>query len=293
VNYYPFHIGDYAVHTRHLSLMEDLAYRRLIDWYYIHEKPIPAETQSVARLIGMRDQVAEIDAVLREFFEPNAEGEWVNSRCEAEIARAQAAAARARTNGKKGGRPSESKGSGDQPAKPAAPETKSVPAGGPDKSGSKAPNPKTNPKAKTPRTPRKRGEATGLRFEEFWLAWPKNERKQDRAKCWDHWRRNDLDKAADAILGDVRTKRGTTKWQEGFIEAPLVYLRGKRWEDGVVPEADGGSELPKPKPLPEHGNAAPDAKQTAQMLDATRMSPAEVRAAAARAKALREQREAA
>ena len=96
-------------------------------------------------------------------------------------------------------------------------------------------------KEEYPPTPRKR--AGGQRFEEFWLSWPKNERKQDKAKCLDHWKRHDLDELADSILSDVRTKRGTTKWSEGFVEAPLVYLRGKRWEDGVTPQAVGGSDV--------------------------------------------------
>jgi len=74
------------------------------------------------------------------------------------------------------------------------------------------------------------------RFDEFWLAWPKSERKQDKAKCIAFWKLHGLDQTADAILADVRTKRGTTKWQEGFIEAPLVYLRGRRWEDEVTPD---------------------------------------------------------
>jgi hypothetical protein len=73
-------------------------------------------------------------------------------------------------------------------------------------------------------------------FDDFWMAWPKNERKQDKAKCLDHWKRNDLGSIADRIAADVRIKRGTQKWQEGFVEAPLVYLRGKRWDDGVVPD---------------------------------------------------------
>lgn len=90
-------------------------------------------------------------------------------------------------------------------------------------------------KKNNPHTPRKRGEAAGVRFEEFWTAWPKCERKQDKAKCLAHWKRHDLDTQADAILADVRTKRGTGKWRDGYIEAPLVYLRGQRWLDGVTP----------------------------------------------------------
>lgn len=82
----------------------------------------------------------------------------------------------------------------------------------------------------------------GARFMEFWTAWPKSERKQDRAKCWERWRAKDLDTIADTILADVRVKRGTTKWQEGYMEAPLVYLRGRRWEDGVEPDEGNPGE---------------------------------------------------
>lgn len=95
---------------------------------------------------------------------------------------------------------------------------------------------------KPPPPPRKRVGAAD-RFDEFWTAWPKNERKQDKAKCLQLWRQRTLDEIADAILADVRVKRGTEKWRDGFIEAPLVYLRGRRWEDGVEP--GGGTEPPK------------------------------------------------
>lgn len=71
------------------------------------------------------------------------------------------------------------------------------------------------------------------RFEEFWSAWPKGDRKQDKVKCAKKWMRDSLDLVADVILKDIETKRHTEKWREGFIEAPLVYLNGNRWEDGV------------------------------------------------------------
>lgn len=75
------------------------------------------------------------------------------------------------------------------------------------------------------------------RFEEFWAAWPKSERKQDKVKCAAKWRQHSLDDFADRILEDVATKQLTEKWASGFIEAPLVYLNGRRWEDGVTPVA--------------------------------------------------------
>lgn len=99
---------------------------------------------------------------------------------------------------------------------------------------------KQEQKTETPRKPPKGG---GERFEDFWLGWPKNERKQDKAKCLDHWKRHGLDDLADAILADVRAKRGTQKWAEGFVEAPLVYLRGKRWEDGNTEAAAADEQL--------------------------------------------------
>ena len=75
--------------------------------------------------------------------------------------------------------------------------------------------------------------SAAMRFEDFWKAWPKSDRKQDRAKCLDKWKREKLDRLVDIILADIRVKEQTDKWREGYIEAPLVYLNGKRWEDGV------------------------------------------------------------
>jgi uncharacterized protein YdaU (DUF1376 family) len=85
MNYFPFHIGDYAIHTRHLSDMEDLAYRRMLDLYYTTEKPLPGAEQT-ARLIGMRDYVAEVATVLADFFKEQ-DGVYVQARVEREIAK--------------------------------------------------------------------------------------------------------------------------------------------------------------------------------------------------------------
>ena len=85
MNFYGFHIGDYCSHTRHLSLLEDLAYRRLLDWYYLHERPFNGRSTDVARLIGMREHEAEVEAVLREFFEEVEGRGWVNKRADEEI----------------------------------------------------------------------------------------------------------------------------------------------------------------------------------------------------------------
>jgi len=84
VHFYGFNLGDYLKKTRHLSLLEDLAYRRMLDLYYRDEKPLQGDAAAIARAIGMREQVAEVSTVLGEFFEETSEG-WKNDRADQEI----------------------------------------------------------------------------------------------------------------------------------------------------------------------------------------------------------------
>jgi len=86
MNFYPFHIGDYAAHTRHLSFMEDLAYRRLIDQYYLDESPLKGEPALIARRIGMSDFSSDVQYILETFFDKDGDL-WVSKRCDGEIAK--------------------------------------------------------------------------------------------------------------------------------------------------------------------------------------------------------------
>lgn len=85
--YYSFNIGDYQSHTSHLSEIEDLVYRRLLDWYYLHEIPIPLEIEETARQIRMRSHTESIAIVLQEYFERTDNG-WIHNRANKEIAKA-------------------------------------------------------------------------------------------------------------------------------------------------------------------------------------------------------------
>jgi len=84
MHYYQFNIGDYNSHTMHLSEIEDLTYRRLLDWYYLHESPIPLDLNEVSRQIRMRSHSDCIATVLQEFFERTADG-WIHHRANKEI----------------------------------------------------------------------------------------------------------------------------------------------------------------------------------------------------------------
>jgi len=84
VHYYPFHVADYLTATAHLSPMEDLAYRRLLDRYYSSEAPLPGDVDELARLIRLRGHEAEIRQVLVEFWALTEAG-WTQARAEQQL----------------------------------------------------------------------------------------------------------------------------------------------------------------------------------------------------------------
>jgi uncharacterized protein YdaU (DUF1376 family) len=88
MHFYNFNIGDYTSHTTGLSHLEDLAYRRLLDLYYLSERPFNGCSTDVQREINMRDYPAEVDYVLSKYFE-EIDGCWVNIRADQEIAKYQ------------------------------------------------------------------------------------------------------------------------------------------------------------------------------------------------------------
>ena len=99
MHYYQFNIGDYKSHTEHLSEMEDLTYRRLLDWYYLHETPIPLDENEVSRQIRMRSHTDCITVVLREYFECTADG-WIHHRANKELSKAGDKSQKARESAK-------------------------------------------------------------------------------------------------------------------------------------------------------------------------------------------------
>ena len=90
MHYYSHHISDYMSHTGHLNPMEDLAYRRCLDIYYLHEKPLPEDATEVARLIRMPEHKPEVVQVLKEFFTHDVGTGYVHKRTDEEITKYQA-----------------------------------------------------------------------------------------------------------------------------------------------------------------------------------------------------------
>jgi uncharacterized protein YdaU (DUF1376 family) len=106
MHYYNFNIGDYMKHTLHLTLEEDLAYRRLLDMYYDTESPIPNNIPLVSRRLRMGSEVVE--SVLKEFFEFTEDG-YKNYRADGEIADYHKFLEKQKANGRLGGRPKKGK----------------------------------------------------------------------------------------------------------------------------------------------------------------------------------------
>ena len=206
--WYKFHIGDYLTHTVHLSDAEDLAYRRLLDLYYMSEKEIPLDTESVARKIRLDLDITE--SVLNEFFERTETG-YFNNRCHVEVTKYQHQVENNRQLGKRGGRPSK---------------TESV-------TESKANN---NPKKIQIQN---KNINTSSKFDEFWNAWPSSNRKVAKSECQKKWAKGGLDSVAETIIAQVNKLKVTEQWTGGFEPAPLTYINQRRLEDDAGTPAVG------------------------------------------------------
>jgi len=180
MQYYQFHIGDYTTATVHLSPLEDLAYRRLLDFYYMKEKPIPTDIPWLSRRLRIGSD--EIEYVLGEFFTLTEDG-WENERCNADIEAFNAYKEKQRANGRKGGRPQKN------PNKPTA--NPSQTQAKPKKSLTSNHKPVTNN-----HKPKK--EYT-LQFSELWTAYGMKGSKSVSFKRWESLTEAEKEQAAKAI----------------------------------------------------------------------------------------------
>jgi uncharacterized protein YdaU (DUF1376 family) len=210
--WYKFHIGDYITHTKHISDAEDLAYRRLLDLYYMSEKPIALDVKLVARKIGM--EIEETESVLVEFFDKQDDG-YHNNRADVEIAKYQSQVATNREIGKRGGRPKSLINKGLQTIK-----TESVTES----------DTNTNPKKIQIQN---KNNNISSKFDEFWQLWPSSKRKVAKSTCETKWIKHKLDDVADRIFSHVSALKTSEQWTTGFEPAPLTYINQKRWEDDV------------------------------------------------------------
>lgn len=224
MNYYKRHLGDYARDTGHLSALEHGIYGLLLDWYYINERPIPADKAfRIAK--GNR---TETETVLSEFFTLGDEG-WRHARADREIADYQARAEVNRVTGKLGGRPRK---------------TQTV--------SERKPNGNPNVTLATSHKPQEEQEQrskdlarpSASRFGEFWSLYPVKKGKADAER---KWKARKLDAIADRIMADVRDRMARDRqWRDGYVPHGSTYVNGSGWEDAIV-EARAGPAPPMSK----------------------------------------------
>jgi uncharacterized protein YdaU (DUF1376 family) len=218
MNFYQFHIGDYAAHTRHLNHLEDLAYRRLLDEYYLQECPLCGSAQEIARRIGMNDCSTVVQQVLNDFFEETEFG-WSNKRCDAEIERYQAKQAQQIAAGRASA--AKRKVSNVTPLNKRSTPVQQTFNQSTDVQPTKNHEPITNNK----KTKQKNHEG----FDRFWDAYPRKEAKGAALKAWE----KALTKApADAIIDRVtRWKVSKAFPEKQYVPLPASWLNAERWSD--------------------------------------------------------------
>lgn len=226
--WYKFHVGDYITHTLHLDEAEDLAYRRLLDMYYMTEKPIPNDLAVVCKKVRMDIDVVE--PVLKEFFEPSVDG-WLNQRCEEEIAKYAKFVKDNQEKAKKSVKARQDRAAKKRTSKGSEPTVNQRSTGG-EPAGNQ-----TDTETDTEKEKKNTSSTASTRFDDFWTVWPASKRKVARAACQKIWVDRKLDALATEILGHVRAMKQTQQWREGFEPSPKTYLGQSRWLDGN-PEGD-------------------------------------------------------
>jgi uncharacterized protein YdaU (DUF1376 family) len=203
---YQFHIRDYLTKTRHLSLTEDLAYRRLMDVYYTEENPLPIQPEDCARLVSMREHSDDVARVLQEFFVKSDDG-WRNDRCDFEIEKYHGKAESARRANK------------------AKIEKKTL------KSELKSePFQDVTQKPRNPRTHKPTPIVEG--FDSFWSAYPRKVAKAEAQKSF--IKINPDAEVLGQMIASLAKSRQSTDWLKDngqFVPFPSTWLNQRRWED--------------------------------------------------------------
>ena len=86
MEWYAHHIDDYDADTLLLTLAEDGAYRRLLAWYYKHERPLPCEDDHLAAILRISlDEWLKVSPRIKPMFKANGDGRLHHKRCDEEL----------------------------------------------------------------------------------------------------------------------------------------------------------------------------------------------------------------
>lgn len=226
MHYYQFNISDYQSHTKHLTPIEDICYRRLLDWQYMHEKPISTDITAVCRLLMLRDYPTDVEQVLSEFFILTEEG-WINSRAFEEIEQYIYKSKKASEAGKA----SAAKRSLSKPSTENQQHTLNSEQTFNDRSTTIQPTINYKPLTINQEQPLKPIDQKSGDFDRFWEKYPKKTAKIEAQKAWKK-AKPDLNTVLEALAWQIKSRQ----WLEGYVPNPATYLNGGRWMDTPVNE---------------------------------------------------------
>jgi uncharacterized protein YdaU (DUF1376 family) len=215
MHFYSFNPSAYLLDTAHLTPMQDLAYRRLLDLYYVSERPIPLETELVATRLRLGCELVTV--VLNEFFTRTNEG-YIQQRCEEQIAAYQARCSAARKNGTAGGRPR-----ADNKTELVSKKKQTLTQ---DKANA---NLTSNYKLGTSRV------RTIDQFEQFWMEYPKRIGKGQAVKAF---AKAIKVSGLEEILAGLAKSKNSRQWTENdgrFIPHASTWLNALGWQDEPIP----------------------------------------------------------
>jgi len=97
VHYYQHHIGDFLKDAGHLTNEQLAVYLKMLWRYYLDEKPLADDCESIAFAVGSDEKT--VRQILKHFFELTPDG-WRQTRCDNEIARYHGKSESARNSAK-------------------------------------------------------------------------------------------------------------------------------------------------------------------------------------------------
>lgn len=199
-------------HTRHLTPIEDICYRRVLDYYYLHEKPINLSLDSLARVLLLSKYTEQLTSVMHEFFVFTPDG-FTNPRADKEIKQYQGF----KDAGKRGADKRWAK-AGDSPPNPP-----------PIANNNHKPLTNNHKPVTKVKPSREVALVTDHAFETFWSSYPKKVGKDSARKAW-----NKTKPLLDDVLHALHWQRDSEQWKKNsgqFIPNPSTYLNQGRWKD--------------------------------------------------------------
>lgn len=245
MHYYTFHPKDYISKTYFLEPIEDIAYRRMLDYIYLNECHLPNDIEDIAKKINMRSHIDSIANVLREFFDLTDDG-YMNDRAEQEIAKYQEKSDKAKKSAnarwnKKGSKASNNKDSSERNAN-------ALPSQSEGNANHK------------PRTINQEL-ITSLPFDDFWNAY--DYKKGGLTKPKAKWQSLTIEQQ-ELIMAHIPDYVKSTPAKK-YRKQPMTYLNNEGWLDEIT---DLDDDQVKDNSARPHSNRSDsfDSQPQAQML---------------------------